>query len=164
MKNLILILFVLLGVSCKTQTNEKTKILTESKNAGMTPDFNVALTFINDYAEFCEPKSPPAIDSTWIERNPLLTENFKARYKAIFDSAEIANPESGLECDPIFYAQDNDSKYIILKADSINGYVTMCGKEWKESIVVMRVIYQNDKWLVEGSGMINIPKEQFIEK
>jgi len=164
MKNLILILFVLLGVSCKTQTNEKPKTSTESKNARVTPDFNVALTFINDYAEFCEPKSPPTIDSTWIERNPLLTENFKARYKAILDSAEIADPELGLDCNPIFYAQDNDSKYTIQKTDSINGYVTLCGKDWKESVVVMRVIYQENKWLVEGAGMINIPKEQLIEK
>lgn len=155
MKKLVLFLIVILGVSCNTQTKD---------NPSKTPDFNVALTFINDYAKFCEPKTPPTIDSTWIERNPLLTDSFKKKYKNIIDSAYIENPEIGLECDPIFSAQDFDSKYIILKADTVNGYVTMCGTKWKESIIEMKVVYQNNKWLVDGSGMINIPQERLIEK
>jgi hypothetical protein len=151
-------MFVLLCVSCKTQTKEKSKIQTESKDFKMTPDFNVALKFINDYTDFCKTKSPALIDSTWIERNPLLTENFKTSYKNLLDSAYKADPDLGLDYDPIFYAQDFDDKgFLILSADTATGYVTVIGKEWKEFTLVMKVVYQNNKWLVGGSGIINIP-------
>ena len=158
MRRICSFMFVLLVVSCSTLIKEKPKIQTESKDSKMTPDFKVALQFINDYADFCEPKSPPSIDTTWIERNPLLTENFKTCYKNLLDSAEKSDPELGLDYDPIFYAQDFDDKgFLILSADTASGYVTVIGKEWKEFTLVMKVVYQNNKWLVDGSGIINIP-------
>ena len=130
----------------------------------MLPDFNVAIKFINEYTEFCKAKSPGIIDSTWIDRNPLLTKSFKTRYNFILDSAFTADPELGLDCDPIFWAQDfDDEGFVILKADSTFGYVTMVGKEWKEITVEMKVVYENNKWLVDGSGLINMPKGRKIK-
>jgi len=76
MKVIYLLMFIMLGASCSSQTNSKTEIHTESNNSSLAPDVSVALNFMNDYAEFCTPKSPPSTDTTWIERNQLVTNNF----------------------------------------------------------------------------------------
>lgn len=64
MRAICLLMFVMLGVSCNNQTNEKTKIQKELNNSKLTPDYNVALNFMNEYAAFCTFKSSPLIDTT----------------------------------------------------------------------------------------------------
>lgn len=127
-----------------------------------TPDFTVALQFINDYAAFCEPGSKQKLsDKNWIQHNPLLTKNFKDRYKAILDSAKLIDPELGLGFDPIFDAQDfPDKGFSILKTDAPGNYVTVVGTDWKEFELVLKLAFINNKWLVDGAGIINIPKDK----
>lgn len=66
----------------------------------------------------------------------------------------------GLDFDPIFDAQDfPDEGFIILSHDS-SGYVTLQGKDWPEFTVVAKVAWENNTWLVDGTGVINIPEEK----
>ena len=130
-----------------------------------TPDNNVALKFINDYADYCDKlMNKEIVDSNWVYNNNLLTESFKKRHKFIIDSAYIADPEMGLDADPIFDAQDYpDNGFEIMTTDK-NGFVTVRGKDWKEFILVLKVVSQNDKWLVDGAGIINIPTDKRAER
>ena len=160
MKVIYLLIFILLGASCGLQTNSKTEVHTESNNSNLTPDASVALNFMNDYAEYCTPKSPPSSDTTWIERNQLLTNNFKNRYSNLLDSASKADPEIGLDFDPIFDAQDYPDEGFIISSQDSSGFVTLKGKDWPEFTVVVKVVLENNKPLVDGAGIINIPVDK----
>ncbi len=130
--------------------------VTESK-----PDFNVALTFINDYATFCTPTSPPTNDTNWIENNSLLTDNFKRQYFSLLDSGKRIDAELGLGFDPIFDAQDfPDSGFVIAAWDEKTGFVTVRGKDWPQFVLVLKVVSHNHKSLVDGCGVINIPEDK----
>jgi hypothetical protein len=126
------------------------------------PDFTVALQFINDYAKFCDPGNKhKSSDSSWIQDNLLLSKKFKACYTATLDSAKHVDPELGLGFDPIFDAQDfPDKGFSILKTDTLKNYVTVVGTDWKEFELVLKLAYINNKWLVDGAGIINIPKDK----
>ncbi|WP_147275758.1 hypothetical protein [Adhaeribacter pallidiroseus] len=112
---------------------------------------------MNDYADYCTPKSPPSNDTTWIKRNQLLTNNFKNRYESLLDSADKADPEIGLDFDPIFDAQDYPDEGFIFSSQDSSGFVTLKGKDWPEFTVVVKVVLENNKSLVDGAGIINIP-------
>ena len=161
MKSIYLLMFVLIGFSCNSQTSNKQKIKSDLKDAKLIPDSTVALNFINAYADHCSPGSKSSHDTNWIEKNPLLTDNFKTTYENILDSAKKADPEMGLDFDPIFNAQDfPDKGFEIVKCDKKTGYVTVRGKDWKNFILVIRIVNFDNKWLVDGSGIINIPKNK----
>jgi hypothetical protein len=124
-------------------------------------EIDAALKFINDYTELCN--SGP-IDKTWIERNKLLTENFKKTYSNLFDSANKEDPELGLDFDPIFDAQDfPDKGFELVKCDSL-GYVTVSGIDWPDFILVLKLVQEGNKWLVDGCGVINIQLEKRAKK
>jgi hypothetical protein len=123
-------------------------------------DFNVALRFINDYNDLFSKHTARREINRWIESTELATDSFKSTYKNMVDSAEKADPEYGLGFDPILDAQDNPDKgFEILKADTITRYVTVQGKDWKVKLV-LKIAYINNKWLVDGSGVINIPSDK----
>lgn len=126
------------------------------------PDFKVALQFINDYSEFCLMRiKQKSSDTNWIQRNPLLTDKFKKLYRSTLDSAYKADTELGLDFDPIFDAQDfPDKGFSILKTDTIENYVTVNGNDWKEFEVVLRLAFVDNKWFVDGAGIINIPNNR----
>ncbi|HEV8504587.1 MAG TPA: hypothetical protein VGQ53_04275, partial [Chitinophagaceae bacterium] len=97
----------------------------------------------------------------WIKQNSLLTDNFKNRYKTLSDSAQKKDPELGLGSDPIFDAQDFPEKgFSLLKIDTLKRYVTVAGNDWKEFELVLKVAQENNKWLVDGAGVINIPGDK----
>lgn len=151
-----LLVIVLLGFSCNTQTNGKSNIKAESNNEKLIPDSDIALKFINDYADFCIER--PSIEKVWIENNQLLTDNFKSAYKNLLDSAFKADPEMGLGSDPIFDAQDYpDNGFDLVSVDNKSGLVTVKGIDWPEFILVIKLINLDNKWLVDGAGVINIP-------
>ena len=159
MKLIYLLMFVMIGFSCNTQTNNNTKVQAESKDSEMIPDSNIALQFINDYASFCS-QSPTKVKD-WIAKNPLLTDNFKTAYKNHLDSAYKADPEMGLDFDPIFDAQDfPDQGFELVSCDNKTGYVTVKGKYWPEFVLVTKIVNHDNKWLVDGSGVINIPENR----
>lgn len=170
MRILFLIFSAVVLFSCSYQTEEKTEIIektdtqTKPVRPKLTPDFSVALRFINDYTDFCKKSTPKNIDTTWIERNPLLTDNFKTAYNNLLDSAEKADPDYGLGFDPIFHAQDfPDNGFSIYSADTSSGYVTVMGNDWNDFKLVLKVVQKDKKWLVDGSGVINIPLKRQIK-
>lgn len=161
MKKLYTLLFIILICSCSVRHENKAKTVELKRTETATPDFDVALKFINDYAEYCDQSMKhEAIDSNWIYNNELLTDSFKKRYKSVIDSAFVAEPELGLDADPIFDAQDYPDKgFEMIKTDK-NGFVSVRGKDCTEFVVVLKVISQNGKWLVDGAGIINIPTDK----
>jgi hypothetical protein len=125
-------------------------------------DYEAALRFINDYnREFLNPTSETL---EWLSKNKITTQNLIENYKQMLDSAEITDPELGLDFDPIINAQDSDEQgFEIKKIDSINGYVTVCGKSAPNFEIVLKVIEKNGITLVDGSGVINIPKSKRLK-
>jgi hypothetical protein len=125
------------------------------------PDSGVALAFINAYTRICAVPGTAAADSSWVENSPQVTDGFKQRYRFILDSAWKADPELGLDFDPIFDAQDfPDKGFSLVNMDSATGYLRVAGNDWKKFELVLKLAYTNNKWLVDGAGIINIPKEK----
>ena len=74
------------------------------------------------------------------------------------DSAYKVEPEVGLDFDPIVDGQDFPDKGFKIKSiDKATGLVTLQGIDWQDFEVVLKVVNENDKSLVNGSGIINIP-------
>ena len=141
MNKAILSAFLVLLLSCNPRTEATNGNSTSPKELNLTPDFGIALKFVNDYAEYCAPSDQKRDERTWIEKNPLLTTNFKNIYKNILDSAQKEDPELGLDFDPIFDAQDfPDKGFSIIGADTSSGYVTVVGNDWKEFKLVRRLL------------------------
>jgi len=157
MRSFIIGLFTIGLFSCNSENKTKHETETSPSRQQEIPDFNVALSFINDYTKFCAKPGQLSKTGDWIRNNLLLTDNFKNRYKNLLDSAQKKDPELGLGFDPIFDAQDFPEKgFSILKADTLSGYVTVVGNDWKEFELVLKLGQENDKWLVDGAGVINI--------
>lgn len=153
------ILIALLAASCTTQ---------QEKSAHLTPketiDYQVGVKFMNEYKDFCD-QVMLSHDTTlntgdWINKHQLLSTRFIKRYNFIMDSAEKANPGYGLGFDPIFDAQDyTDGTFEIKEIDSAANLVMVIGtKDQFEAIV--KVIRVNNKSVVDGAGIINIPKNK----
>lgn len=161
MKRTLLLLPALLLLACSTPAEKTNDSIVPKTNgpvaAAPVPDFNVALQFINAYTEYCATSA----DANWITKQPLLTDNFKAAHKKLIEDAQKADPEMGLGFDPIFDAQDYPDKgFTISATDTANGYVTVTGINWPDFQVVLKVVQQNNQWLVDGAGVINIPQEK----
>lgn len=165
MKIALLSITLLLLLSCTQQDKNSDSSASKSITQNDSLDFNVALTFINDYATFCTPKSPPTNDTNWIPHNPLLTDNFKTSYNKLINSACKEAPELGLGFDPIFDAQDfPDKGFEILNYDQKTGFITVKGIDWPEFKLVLKVIKEKNKSLVDGSGVINIPSDKKAQR
>lgn len=148
--------------ACNPQQPAGTDTAIAKKETPQTPDFNVALEFINAYTNYCTTGSAgQAGDASWIAKHPLLTDDFKTAHKQLLDAAYKNDPEMGLGFDPVFDAQDfPDKGFSVLKADTAGGYVTVSGNGWPDFHVVLKVVQQNNQWLVDGAGVINVPKER----
>lgn len=153
MKYIFILLF--LTISCKESSNRENKNSKSLHNV----DYNVALKFINDYnKDFLNPRVEALV---WLSKNKAVTKNLINRYKQMVDSAEIDEPELGLDFDPIINGQDSDKQgFEIMEIDSLNGYVTVQGKSYPDYKIVLKVIDKNGVTLVDGSGVINIPKSK----
>jgi hypothetical protein len=143
----ILLICFLIG-SCK---HSKDNII-ESK----TPNTEIALQFINDYVY--------SLGDIDIQSNNLLTENFKKEYYKIINAAFEKDPEYGLGFDPIVDGQDYPDKFELESIDTLSNYLIVKGVEWSNFRVTMKLTYKNGKWLVDGSGIVNIPNEKQIPR
>ena len=73
-------------------------------------------------------------------------------------------PYVGLDSDPIFDGNAYPEKGFELLSTDNTDFITVKGKNWDTYKVTMKVVYQNKKWLVDGCGIINIPKEKRAER
>ncbi len=122
---------------------------------------DIALKFINDYKKFCDSRKEQVDVDKWVKNNTLLTDNFKSTYIKIMTDAYKAEPELGLDFDPIFNAQYYPDKgFTILNSEEASGFITLAGIDKKDFQVTVKIIYINNQCLVDGAGIINIPKEK----
>ncbi len=157
-------LLILTLVSCSPgNSGQNPHPINETKKQEVV-DYTIAVEFINDYKDFCDEimlSSDTTLNTRdWINKNGLLSPDFKKQYNSILDSAEKEDPEYGLGFDPIFNAQDyTDGVFEIKEIDSANQLVTVIGKkDGFESI--LKVTRLGNKTLVDGAGIINIPKNK----
>lgn len=161
MKTLIITLLTVAFFSCNSGGEKTADGKTNSSVSSLSIDPDQALRFINSYTEFCTNPNPQKEHRSWIEKNAMLTDHFKRSYKNLLDSAEKADPEYGLGFDPIFDAQDFPEKgFSILTVDTVEGYVTVTGKDWTDFQLVLKLVQKDNQWLVEGAGVINIPESR----
>lgn len=182
MKQIILITSLLLILSCKqgsdkgtinnypdssknstarTDTNKQSVSPAEAKIEKDDTPINTALTFINSYVDNCN-KIKESVDIVkWVNASNLATKRFKIEVKKIIEDAYKEDPEIGLDADPIFDAQDYPDKGFELDTfDSKTSYMVIKGKNWPTFKLTMKMIKENNEWLVDGCGMINIPNNK----
>jgi hypothetical protein len=165
MKHPVWLLLCIIIISCGTPSEKDTTTNTHAPIKEVA-DFNVATTFINDYVRFLSKYSKDEADTTqlnWIMQHSLLTDRFKSTYKNLLDPAKKADPELGLDFDPILDAQDfPESGYEIKKRDTLNNYVIITAREYGTFHLAMKLVKENNKWLIDGSGVINIPLDKRV--
>ncbi|MBU2951824.1 hypothetical protein KO493_14080 [Tamlana agarivorans] len=187
MKNLYLILLILIAFSCndkkeKTDFKENNGLIIENKKEpkiknvlseektkvqleDTTSKTYVALKFINDYVVNCNKMKEQIGIVKWVNFNQDVSQEFKEELTKMIEDAYKSEPEYGLGFDPIFDAQDYpDDGFKLAEFDSISNYLTVEAKTWKGFSINMRIEEVNNKWLVDGCGVINIPKNKQAER
>lgn len=70
--------------------------------------------------------------------------------------------ELGLGFDPILDAQDNPDEFEIDYTDSV--YLIVKGVKWPEFRLTIKLKFETNKWLVDGSGIVNIAENRRIKR
>jgi hypothetical protein len=111
-----------------------------------------------DYLNKMMAKKTTITMDQWVEKNNKITNNFKSSYKKIIDEEKKEGNE-GLGADPILDAQDFPDEGTALDRCDDN-FVMLKGKVWERFKVVVKIIKTERGWMVDGSGIINIPKDK----
>lgn len=147
--------------------NEKQDSLREAQNTTAVlsvktselPAEKIALDFADSYTEFMRNDVDFAETKKWVEQNKEVTEAFKKSYIDMIAEAERQNPEQGLDFDPIINAQDvPDNGFEILSYNKKTNTVTLKAKETTDFTLKLKMVNQNNRWFVDGSGVVNMPK------
>lgn len=123
-----------------------------------------ALNFINSYQKIFHHNHPDP--DKWVANHKTLTPSFKAAYKKLIDQGKKDDPEIGLGFDPIIDGQDSPEKFDKVKSCKEKSGVIWVSGIWNPGQtdtmeIAVKPIQKNGKWLIDGSGVINIPtKEQ----
>lgn len=158
------ILLLSLVTSCNsnnsTGSSMDNKVETQVKDSLKESDLNyeVALYFANRYLDYINDTIGKISVDEYVKQDEFLTQSFKVRYKSIIDSANKVEPEVGLGFDPIIDGQDfPDNGFKIKSIDKSSGLVTLQGIDWQDFEMVLKVVKEDNKSLVDGAGIINIP-------
>lgn len=157
-----LVLFIsMIGVmaSCGNSPKDTSTKESQVENTGskVAPDSMVAVRFINEYIVSFGQQTDL---SKWLKQSGMVTDRFISEYNKMVEEAWKEDPEMGLGFDPVLSAQDYPEKVEIESFDPETGYVIVRGVSWKEFRVILRIVPSGDKWLVDGSGVINIPSDK----
>lgn len=152
-----LILLVLL-LGCQPSTPIEHQVETPQVEA----DVQVAVQWINDYVTYCNTTDALPNPVAWVENRTDVSADFKKALKYIMTEAEAEYPEIGLGFDPILDAQDQPSRFEV--HEKKGAYLLVRGVDWPEFKVVLKLTRQHEKWLIDGSGMVNIPLDQQISR
>jgi len=163
---LISIWFISCGKTKENNTKEnKLENETESIKATKNLQSDCALKFINDYVEYCNKIENVLGVIEWVNTNQSTTEKFKSELTRILGEAKKGDSELGLGFDPIFDAQDYpENGFEIESIDKTTSYLIVKGKNWDGFKLKMKIKKENDKWLIDGCGIINIPKDNQIRR
>ena len=159
-----LIAISILIISCGQNPRSESQTQTEkSENIEMllkNSEAEFALNFINSYVENCNMLKNSIGIIEWVNSSKLVTENFKKELPKIIEEANKNDSEIGLGFDPIFDAQDYPEKgFEIESINSKSNLIILKGIEWNDFKLTLRAKFVNGKWLVDGCGIINMPKE-----
>lgn len=119
-----------------------------------------AIQFINEYLQVFS--NMTSIDDVvdWVLRTELASENFKQTYYNMVTEAYEADPIVGLGYDPVLDGQDADTEYELVSYDDESHFLLIRGVNFDYFTTTMKVVEIDGKWLVDGSGDINIPENQ----
>ncbi len=124
-----------------------------------------ALTFINAYVDNCNKMKESVGVVEWLNSNNLTTNSFKIEVKTIIEEAYKEDPELGLGFNLIFDAQDYPTEGFDLEVfDSKTNYIIVKGKDWVDFKLTIKVALEDNKWFVDGCGIVNIPKDKRSER
>ena len=71
----------------------------------------------------------------------------------------------GLGADPIFDAQDYpDQGFELDSFDSETNFIVVKGKNMSDFKLTIKMVNENENWLVDGCGMINIPNDKRLKR
>ena len=184
MKKIILILTIVSIISCHKNTEKENSEMDTLKDIDKKPKTEInnqlfedkenikektannepvdtALNFINSYIVDCNKMKKSVGYLNFVKSSPLTSNHFKTELQKIVNEAEKENPEMGLDFDPIVDGQDYPEEGFELKHfDSKTNIIIVKGKKWNDFEVTMKVIFDNRKWLVDGCGIVNIPKNE----
>ena len=147
--SMIRLLFLVLLASCLPQNKRERVSLSKTENA---------LTFINNYVENCNKKKQSIDVVEWVKSSDLVTTDFKDELKKVMDEASEKEPAVGLGADPLFNAQYYPDKGFELDSfEEKSNYLVVKGKNLPEFKVIMKIVNENKKWLVDGCGLIRVP-------
>ena len=117
-----------------------------------------AVAFLNAYVANCNKEKGALKVDEWVISSKLTTTRFKTELKKMVAEAYEEDPELGLDADPIFDAQDYPDKGFELDSfDSQTNYVVVKGKGWPDFKLTVKMVLENNSWLVDGCGVINVP-------
>lgn len=163
MKNPILILILSL-----TACNFNKKEVSTSSNTAKIPtltlnktiDVKNALTFINEYVSHVN-KLEPIDPKTYADSSSLTTQAFKTELSRILTEANKQDSIVGLDFDPIVNAQFTPEQgFKVEHVDTTSGYILLKGVDRPDFKLTMKLVFQNNKWQVDGCGIVNIPEEK----
>jgi len=120
------------------------------------PSYEVALTFLHNYIDYLNDRNQEIGRVEWIKKQTTVTENFKTALTKYIENSEF------LDFDPILDAQDYPEGFQIAETDS--EFVIVKGTDWPGFKLTLKLIKVEKEWLVDGSGVINIPKERRIKR
>ncbi|MFN8282821.1 MAG: hypothetical protein U0U67_06370 [Chitinophagales bacterium] len=147
----LLIIFVCMQFNLAQQNNPAQNKTTNTT----TPDYNVALKFLNGYIELFNNNNTVKTDE-FLKKCGLVTKSFISKYLAY-------NNDDDLLFDPVVAAEEFPKEFVLVSTNP-NGYVVAKGIGGKVSYkVTVKLILLNSKWLVDGSGVLNIPKDKQLK-
>jgi hypothetical protein len=163
MRMQLLLLAITLLTSCqfdhKSDPKSSSNAAYDTVSSNSEIHIDNALTFLNEYVQNCNKLGNAVGRVKWVNSNRLATNHFKVALKKMIDEANKADPEMGMDADPILDAQDFPDKGFEL--DSYNNktnYLIAKGKDWPDFKITVKMVKVNGHWLVDGCGIVNIPE------
>jgi len=161
LKTLTILLLSLTFLSCQT-TETKSEPSESTTSQSTEPDYEVAIKFINDYLDFTNDRKSEIGLIEWVNNRKDVTVAIKSELKRILDEAEKNDPELGLEFDPILDAQDYPNEFELYNTDS--DFLIVKGKDWPDFQLTLKMKLVENKWLVDGVGIVNVPENKRIKR
>lgn len=123
-------------------------------------EYAVAVRFINDYVGFLSERNREMGFIEWVDQRTDVSKDFKFELNRIM--SEAANEPPGLGFDPILDSQDFPERVEVHREDG--SYVTVKGIDWPQFRLTLKLTYETGSWLVDGSGVVNVPKEKRVDR
>lgn len=144
--------------SSETEVSE-TQDTETGNSSSVELDSQVAVDFMNSYIDNWNKMAKAVEMVKWTEASPLATLNLKNALKKMVADAKREDPEMGLGFDPLFDAQDYPDEGVVLASfDKETGVALLKGVNWDTYEVAVKLVVENDKVLVDGCGVVNMPK------